>query len=77
MRKFKSLSQNLDTLKELNLIHHQIDNMNISNSVKVHQLNNVISHSRPKNLKERFQVAVNEFRLKIDLERKMMENKIA
>ncbi len=78
MKSLKSQLKNLDILKELNLIHLQIDNMNVTHIVKVRRLNKVINTNyRPKNLKERFQIAVNEFRVKIDLERKMMENKIA
>lgn len=77
MGSFKSQLQNLDTLKELCLIHQQIDNMN-SNSTKVYQLNKIVT--KPKislNVKERFRIAVNEFRQKIDMERKMMHGKIS
>lgn len=93
MGSFKSQLQNLDTLKELNLIHHQIDNMNSDNAkvhhkiddtnsntvkVKVHQLNKItVKPKTPLNIKELFRVAVNEFRQKIDTDRKMMHGNIA
>ena len=80
MKKFNLKSQNLDILKELNLIHQQIDNINIKKEVVVRQLklNKIVVKSKtPLNIKERFRIAVNEFRQKIDVDRKMIHGKIA
>ncbi len=77
----KTSAQDLDILKELRLIHHQIDNIDTKKEIKVRNLKlskvNIINPTTPKNIKERFRIAVNEFRQKIDIERKIMHSKIA
>jgi len=79
MGNFKS--QNLDILKELNFIHKQIDNITTKKRIVIRQLKlnkvTITSPTTPLNLKERFRIAVNEFRLKMDMNRKMMHGKIA